>query len=156
MKEAFTNALEELKRVDHLLYVSLKYTRSVDVIRNVIGRIINALDFLMETLLIDFEERDIIDGIPTLPVQRANILLEKAEDPRVKPMVEFYLLMRKVMRAEYTASKEFRRHVTMSFQINDVPMQIDIDKVHEYYIFLKEQFDFVMETVKKDEKKEDE
>ena len=32
--------IEELKRVDHLVYVSLKYTRTVDVIRSIIDRLI--------------------------------------------------------------------------------------------------------------------
>ena len=34
MKEALDNAKEELKRVDHLFYVSLKYTRTADMMRH--------------------------------------------------------------------------------------------------------------------------
>ena len=43
--ESLDNAKEELKRVDHLIYVSLKYTRTVDVIKSIIERMINAFDF---------------------------------------------------------------------------------------------------------------
>ncbi len=33
------SALQELKRADHLIYVTLKYTRTVDVIKNTIKRL---------------------------------------------------------------------------------------------------------------------
>ena len=42
MIETLENAKEELKRVDHLIFVSLKYTRTVDVLLNVINRIISS------------------------------------------------------------------------------------------------------------------
>ena len=45
MKEALDNAKEELKRVDHLFYVSLKYTRTADMMRHLIERLINAFSF---------------------------------------------------------------------------------------------------------------
>lgn len=48
MKEAITNAVEELKRVDHLIYVSLKYTRTVDVIRSVINRLIESYNAIID------------------------------------------------------------------------------------------------------------
>ena len=38
-------AKEELKRADHLLYVTLKYTRTADVIKNTIHRLLNAIDY---------------------------------------------------------------------------------------------------------------
>ena len=42
-KESIDKAKEELKRVDHLFFVSLKYTKTVDVIKSLIDRLINAL-----------------------------------------------------------------------------------------------------------------
>ena len=38
-------AKEEIKRADHLIYISLKYTKTVDVIKITIQRLINAFDF---------------------------------------------------------------------------------------------------------------
>ena len=48
MKESFDEAIQELKRVDHLFWVSLKYTRTVDVIKHVIERLINCIGFGLE------------------------------------------------------------------------------------------------------------
>ena len=50
MKESFDEAVQELKRVDHLFWVSLKYTRTVDVIKHVIDRLISCIGFGFEAL----------------------------------------------------------------------------------------------------------
>ena len=47
MDDALYDAEKELKRVDHLIYVSLKYTRTVDVFKNIIKRLISTIDFIM-------------------------------------------------------------------------------------------------------------
>ena len=46
--ENIENAVSQLKRADHLLYVTLKYTRTVDVIKSIIKRLISAFDFAVE------------------------------------------------------------------------------------------------------------
>ena len=52
MNTSLSDAVEEIKRVDHLVFVSLKYTRTVDVIKSVVDRIISALDFIFIALWI--------------------------------------------------------------------------------------------------------
>ena len=51
MKDYLDQIKSELKRADHLFYVSLKYTRTVDVIRSMIQRLLNAFDISFEALL---------------------------------------------------------------------------------------------------------
>ena len=51
MQPFLEDAREEMKRAEHLLYVSLKYTRTVDVIKSLIGRLINAIDATTDKLL---------------------------------------------------------------------------------------------------------
>ena len=51
MKDTIEKAKEELKRADHLYYVSLKYTKTVDVIKSIIERLINAFDFTIDSLV---------------------------------------------------------------------------------------------------------
>ena len=41
MEEAFEEAVKEIKRVDHLFYVSLKYTRTVDMMKHMLDRLIS-------------------------------------------------------------------------------------------------------------------
>ena len=51
MNEEFEQAKGELRRADHLMYVSLKYTRTVDVIKSLIMRMLNTYDNLILSLL---------------------------------------------------------------------------------------------------------
>ena len=55
------SAEEELKRADHLLYVTLKYTRNVDVIKNIIKRLINAYDYAVLEALKYLKVKNISD-----------------------------------------------------------------------------------------------
>ena len=50
-------AQDELKRVDHLIYVSLKYTRTCDVMLNAMKRMISAFELGMNDLLYHYQEK---------------------------------------------------------------------------------------------------
>jgi hypothetical protein len=153
MKEVMHDALEEIKRVDHLIYVSLKYTRTVDVIKSVMQRMLDSMDFLIIANLMATKISDL--DMPKLPSERARLLKAKyPANDQLGKYLEFYTLIRKVLRAEYTASQEFRRHVTMSvkFPDEDDNIDINIDKIYEYYVFLKEFFDYTMSVVENAEK----
>jgi len=147
MTEYLIDANDELKRADHLLYVSLKYTRTVDVIRSVIQRLINAFDFIMNGYLNQLEENNKIEELPTAPGAKA-VTIKKlyAEDSDLIEYMNFYLFMRKLLRAKYTRSLEFRRHVTMTSTIidpetdNEEIVNVKIDHCLEYYEKTKEFF----------------
>ena len=64
MREETDNALEELKRADHLIYVSLKYTRTTDVIRSTIKRLISAYNYAILDLLEYSKNKNLIKKIP--------------------------------------------------------------------------------------------
>jgi len=74
MKEELEKAWEEIKRVDHLIYVSLKYTRTVDVIKSVVERLIASIDHALESLLLYAKEKKMIKDIPKLPYQKADLV----------------------------------------------------------------------------------
>ena len=52
------DANNELKRADHMLYISLKYTRTCDVMQNIIKRLIAAFDFGIEAMLDDLNNKN--------------------------------------------------------------------------------------------------
>jgi len=147
MTEYLIDASDELKRADHLLYVSLKYTRTVDVIRSLIQRLINAFDFIMNGYLNQLEEEEKIDELPTAPGAKAMAIKKYfADDAELIEYMDFYLFMRKLLRAKYTRSLEFRRHVTMTSTLIDPETEteeivnVEIDHVSEYYEKTKEFF----------------
>jgi hypothetical protein len=140
MKESIEDAREELKRVDHLIFVSLKYTRTVDVLLNVIKRMIDAYDFAIEGILRYAQEKKMIedDVIPGNPLSKADLVLKIFHDPIIKENMELYLLFRKIVKADYERFNEYRRHVTLKTIIDNKDIEIKIDNVTEYYAIIKE------------------
>ena len=137
MKVFLEEAREELKRADHIIYVSLKYTRTVDVIKNLVERLINCLDFLIDKLLDHAVEAKLIPERPTNGGLKANAL-KKAYGDKFTDIVSLYLHLRKISRAEYKRSSEYRRHVTMTATTDDGVFMIDIDKSKELYLQVKQ------------------
>ena len=80
MNQHLDDGVEELKRVDHLVMVSLKYTRTVDVIRSVIERIIASYDFFILALLTHLKDKKRIDQVPGNPVMKCELIKEKFSD----------------------------------------------------------------------------
>lgn len=138
-KGALEKSKEELKRADHQIYVSLKYVRTVDIIRNIIQRLDSAIEFGMVALLKMAKEEKKVGGIPDNPVQKAAET-EKLYKENVKIMkaIDLYLMLRKLMRCDFMAKKEYRRNVTMIAKLDSKTHFIDIDTIEIYYNLVQE------------------
>jgi len=134
MKEFLDNSNEELKRADHLIYVSLKYTRSVDVIKSVIGRLINGYDFVIEGLLTRAKEKKQITQIPMSPGSRCDLIKEiYSKHADLLDYINFYLLLRRMDQGKFARAHEFRRNVTMTVTVDNKQIEVNIDIITEYY-----------------------
>ena len=154
MKEALDNAREELKRVYHLYWVSLKYTRTADMMRHLVERLISTFSFGIESLLKYAEDKNKIDKIPNNPAMDSKLLVKTFTDEDLAGYMELYLRLRKIIRADYTKREEFRRHVTMTCTIdNNEIVEVNIDILKEYYEKAKNFIDYVERVV--EEKEED-
>jgi predicted GTPase len=146
--DALESAREELKRVDHLLFVSLKYTRTVDIIKHVIERMLNCYGSMFEAMLMHMKEEKKIPDIPIAPVKKAEMIKKLySHDQKMADTVDFYLLLRKIDRAEFSRAREYRRHVTMSVKIDEVPIDIDIDRINEYYKNIREIVNYAQDLI---------
>ena len=144
MKEALDNAITELKRVDHLFYVSLKYTRTVDMMKHMVERLISTFSFGIESLLKHAKEEKKISEIPANEGLRYKLLMETFPDDELTDYVNLYLRLRKIIRAKYTKREEFRRHVTMTATLdNGEIVEVNIDVLKEYYEKTKDFIKFI-------------
>jgi|SRR3989338_620919 len=149
MKESFDDAVQELKRVDHLFWVSLKYTRTVDVIKHVIERLINCIGFGLEALLKYAKEKKLVASIPTNAGLRCDLLKKIFPDNlELCDYINFYLRLRKLSKAEYARREEFRRHVTMIATIDKGEIvEVTIDSLKEDYEKTRDFISFVKRTI---------
>ncbi len=148
MKEALDNAKEELKRVDHLFYVSLKYTRTADMMKHVVERLISTFSFGIEALLKSAKEEKKISEIPENLGLRYKLLLKTFPDEELADYISLYLKLRKIIRADYTKREEYRRHVTMISQVGDETVETNIDTLNEDYDKTIKFISFVQEIVR--------
>ncbi|MGV8161952.1 MAG: hypothetical protein ACP5N2_01295 [Candidatus Nanoarchaeia archaeon] len=135
MMESLDDAREELKRVDHLIYVSLKYTRTIDIFLNAIGRMIDAYEFMFDALLKHAVDNKKLTELPKTPIEKGNMVKELyAEDEQVQKNVNLFFLMRKVQKSQVHAKEqEYRRHVTMRTIIDGKEEIMDIDTITDQY-----------------------
>ena len=132
MNDYLKEATHELKRVDHIIYVSLKYTRTVDIIRNALHRLQGAFDLIVEGLLIYNQEQKKIEAVPKSPKARIDLLraLYK-DDPQLMKHMEMHVFLRELIKAPYTRREEYRRHVTMIAQMENKNAEITIDVLED-------------------------
>ena len=138
MNEMLHNAKEELKRADHLIFVSLKYTRTVDVVINALNRLIEAYDFLCMSLLEKAKEKNLMMEIPETPIERAHAVKEMHPDDKVLDNIELYLLMRKIVKSNVQKENEYRRHVALITYIAGRQEIVNIDIITEYFAYVQE------------------
>lgn len=135
------SAEEELKRADHLIYVTLKYTRTSEVIKNTIKRLINAFDFAVLEALNYLKIQDISD-VPRRRVKQLEEVL-----PQLKEQAKFYLLLKEIDAAPYTSKEEYRKNVTLLTK----PANVNVEKLKEVFektiIYVK-----IIEDVAKEQK----
>jgi len=146
-------AKEQLKRVEHLVYVTLKYTRTVDVLINVLLRMIEAYDASINALLrIQGVNHDDLSKIPVL--EKIKKIEEKNDDLQIKENMEIYLLIRKIVKSKNIEKHhEYRRPVALTTIIQGEEVKVDIDLVTNYYAILMS-FYKLIETLSKNKDNE--
>lgn len=147
--ESIDNSKNELKRVDHLIFVSLKYTRTVDVIRSIIERMLNSYEFITNALLEKKRARKKKLQIPPQIMLRCELANKEYNDEKIKENLDFYLELRDILKAKYTRREEYRRYVTMISELSPGnAVEIDIDKINEFYQKIKEFLEYVEGLIK--------
>ena len=150
MNEYLNKVKNEIKRVDHLFFVSLKYTRTVDVIKSIIVRMINALGFGIDALLAQAKKNKKIKEIPPSPRLKAEQAKELySSDEKLNDFINFYILLRKIIKSKYTKKEEYRRHVAMITEIEPGNyLEVNIDLLQEYYNKIKEYVEYLQKLLK--------
>jgi len=135
--QGLNDAKEELKRVDHQIYVSLKYTRTVHVLLHIINRMINGYEFLLEVIIKKAVKEGTIERIPPSPIERGNLVKELyPDDQEINDNVGLFFLLRKLFRSNPQREHEYRRNVTMRTVIEGREEIVDIDIITNYYHFM--------------------
>ncbi len=155
MEEHIFEGREELKRVEHIIYVSLKYTRTTDVVNNALVRLVSFYDFMVEGYLIAALEQGLISRIAKSPALRAKDLGKLHEnDTKFQQHLSFYFFMRELLkRDDFDRINEYRRHVGKVYKNENSTVIINIDTLEamEWYAHQFFQYSLGLLGLNKDE-----
>lgn len=137
--------MKEKTSADHLLYVSMKYTKTCDVMLNLIERWKSMMDQCIDALLNKIKKKKIITALPTAPKMKVVTLRSafKKEEIVLKTL-EIYEFFKKIPDLEKTRESEFRKHVCLTV-LNGKETRIDMDKLKEYAELIENFIKFVRE-----------
>ncbi len=144
MLEDTDTAQGQLQRVDHLIYVTLKYTRTADVILNALQRLVDAMDYIFEDILELAKRKGMVSVIPKSHVEKTALIEEKVMKglKPSKDAIKMYFVIRKLLNAKNPKGREeYRKNVTLvveGMEVNQERLMEFFVKTKEYYAFTKE------------------
>jgi len=125
--------IQEKISADHLLYVSLKYTKTCDVIMNLILRWKRMIEISIEKMLERAKKKKKISSVPTNPVgmiEQIRILFKK--DKEFLEVIDLYEMFRKIKELRIERIGEFRKNVTLKVFYRGKEIDINLEKLKEY------------------------
>ncbi len=131
IEDSAETARDELKRADHSIFVSLKYARTIDIIKNTIKRLISAVDLGILEICEFLKSKKKIKIVPAATKLRID-LVTKAY-PQTKDYVSFYYMLRNIDKARFDKREEFRKNVELIAIIGADRISVNIETLKEYY-----------------------
>ncbi len=130
--------IKEKISADHLLYVSLKYTKTCDVIINLLLRWKNMIDLAMDLLVEKAKKQKKWKPVPDAP--RAKLLQLKKiyeKDELIRDTLSLYELFRDIEGLDKIRESEFRKGVNLKVTYRGEIININLDKLKEYSTLLE-------------------
>ena len=142
--------IEKERRIaEHLFYVSLKYTKTCDVILNLISRWHGMIEECANAMLEKAKKKKMVKEIPVAPRAKINLLLEALKKEKVVvSTLNLCLFFKKINKLEYTKEGEFRKNVALKLVDNNKTIVIDMDKLKEWQELLERFLSFVKHFIK--------
>ncbi len=130
--------IQEKISADHLLYVSLKYTKTCDVMLNLISRWRSMLELSVLRLLEQAKKKKLIKSIPQAPKPQIELVKEVyKKNSEVLAAIELYEFFKRVDSEEKMRENEFRKNVALKVLDRGEWITIDMDKLKEYALTLE-------------------
>lgn len=135
---------KEKRAAEHLLYVSMKYTKTCDVMLNLILRWQAMIEESINALLEKARKKRLVSSIPSAPRAKVNVLYELfKKEKTVKEVLDLYMLFKRMPQLEQTREAEFRKGVALKVTDNNKLIVINLDKLKEWEDLLERFLSFV-------------
>lgn len=130
--------IKEKISADHLLYVSLKYTKTSEVILNLILRWTIMIEYSFENLLKHAKKKKIIKSIPKSPKPRLDLIREAfSKEEIVIDTLNLYEMFRRIDTLKKESEGEFRKNVALKVSYRGEVVKINLEQLKEYSLILE-------------------
>lgn len=125
--------IQEKISADHLLYVSLKYTKTCDVILNLILRWRKMIETSIEEILKHAKKKKKISKIPGNPADKIEAIKKLfKKDKNLQEVIKLYEMFRKIEDLRKERIGEFRKNVTLRVYYKGEEININLEKLKIY------------------------
>jgi hypothetical protein len=125
--------IQEKIRADHLLYVSLKYTKTCDVIINLLLRWKKMIETSITKILKHAKKKKKISSVPESPVKQIEEVRKLfKKDKEFLEVIDLYEILRKLETLRKESSGEFRKNVNLKLFYMGKEIDVNLDKLKEY------------------------
>ncbi|MBR9706664.1 hypothetical protein GOV14_06535 [Candidatus Pacearchaeota archaeon] len=133
MSEILEKIMKEKISADHLMYVSMKYTKTCDVMINLLKRWKIMMDHAFEGILEKAKKKKMFKTIPSAPKLKIDLLAETFKDvPDVMDAITEYRMYKLIHVLPNKKAGEFRKGVCLTVTYKGEEVRVDLDKLKEY------------------------
>jgi hypothetical protein len=125
--------IQEKISADHLLYVSLKYTKTCDVIVNLLLRWKKMIETSIDEILRYAKETKKIPSVPGSPLEKIDTVKNLfKKDAEFLKVIELYEMFRKIDILRKERVGEFRKNVALRVFYKGEMVNIDLEQLKNY------------------------
>ncbi|MCK5149593.1 hypothetical protein KAJ87_01560 [Candidatus Pacearchaeota archaeon] len=125
--------IQEKISADHLLYVSLKYTKTCDVITNLLLRWSKMIETSIEGILEHAKKKKKISLISSNPIGKIEQIRKLfKKDKEFLKVIDMYEMFRKIRELRTERSGEFRKNVNLKVFYRGKEININLEQLKIY------------------------
>ncbi len=133
VKNFIEELIQEKISADHLLYVSLKYTKTCDVILNLILRWRKMIETGVEGILEVAKKKKKISSVPLNPIGKIEAVKKLfKKDKEFLDVIHTYEMFRKIEELKKERIGEFRKNVALKILYRGEEININLDQLKIY------------------------
>ena len=125
--------IQEKISADHLLYVSLKYTKTCDVITNLLLRWRKMIETCINQLLKKAQKTKKIPQVSENAMGKITQIKELFEkDKEFIEVIDFFMMLRKLENLNCERIGEFRKNVALKIQFRGKEINVNLEQLKIY------------------------
>ncbi|OYT36023.1 hypothetical protein B6U91_02045 [Candidatus Pacearchaeota archaeon ex4484_71] len=125
--------IQEKISADHLLYVSLKYTKTCDVIMNLLLRWRKMIDTSINEILKHAKDKKKIESVSENTFGKLDQIRKLfKKDSNFQDVIEFYEMLRKLENLKTERIGEFRKNVCLKISYKGEIVEVNLEQLKIY------------------------